>query len=126
MLIIARHKGQKIVIGDGIEIVVTDLSRTTVKLGILAPTPYTILRGEVKESIERANREALGSQLGPEDEPTERGAAGVELAEVGSFGAGGVRNLPPSPVNSETERGGPPPSTAPNPENAPEIEGGGE
>src|SRR5512147_2786708 len=59
MFIVARRKGQKIVIGNDIEIIVTEISRTTVKLGILAPKPYSILRGEIRQSIEEANREAL-------------------------------------------------------------------
>jgi carbon storage regulator len=63
MFIVARRKGQKIAIGNDIEIVVTELSRTTVKLGILAPKPYSILRGEIRESIEQANREALAAAL---------------------------------------------------------------
>ncbi len=125
MLIIARRKGQKIVIGDGIEIVVTDLSRTTVKLGILAPAPYAILRGEVKESIERANREALSSQLALGvglDDPD----SGVELAAVGSFSAGGVRNLPPERVNVAAESCPCPQGAPPSPGFEPDPGEGGE
>lgn len=62
MLIIARRKGQRILIGDDVEVVVTELSKGMVKLGIVAPTSLTILRGETKE-IADANRAALGTSL---------------------------------------------------------------
>ncbi|MDF3065125.1 MAG: hypothetical protein K0R38_726 [Polyangiaceae bacterium] len=62
MLIIARRKGQRILIGDGVEVVVTELSKGMVKLGIVAPTSLTILRGETKD-IADANRAALETSL---------------------------------------------------------------
>ena len=63
MLIVTRRKGQRIVLGPDIEIVVTDISRSGVKIGIVAPTSLTILRGEVKDAVEQANREALESNF---------------------------------------------------------------
>ncbi len=63
MLIVTRRKGQRIVLGNDIEIVVTDISRSGVKIGIVAPTSLTILRGEVKDAVEQANREALQSNF---------------------------------------------------------------
>ncbi|RYZ09479.1 MAG: carbon storage regulator [Myxococcales bacterium] len=62
MLIIARRKGQRILIGDDVEVVVTELSKGMVKLGIVAPTSLTILRGETKD-IADANRAALETSL---------------------------------------------------------------
>lgn len=62
MLIIARRKGQRILIGDDVEVVVTELSKGTVKLGILAPTERTILRGETKD-VADANRAAMQTSL---------------------------------------------------------------
>lgn len=62
MLIIARRKGQRILIGDDVEVIVTELSKGVVKLGIVAPTERTILRGETKDVAE-ANRAAMGSSL---------------------------------------------------------------
>ena len=59
MLIVTRRKGQRIVLGNDIEIVITDISRSGVKVGIVAPSSLTILRGEVKDAVEQANREAL-------------------------------------------------------------------
>lgn len=58
MLVISRRKGQRVMIGEDIEIVVTEVHRSGVKLGIRAPRGLTVLRGEVRESIELANRQA--------------------------------------------------------------------
>jgi len=62
MLIIARRKGQRILIGDDVEVVVTELSKGVVKIGIVAPTSRTILRGETKD-IADANRAAAETSL---------------------------------------------------------------
>jgi len=63
MLIVSRRKGQRIVLGHDIEIVITDISRSGVKIGIVAPNSLTILRGEVKDAVEQANRESLESSF---------------------------------------------------------------
>jgi carbon storage regulator len=63
MLVISRRKGQRIAIGDDIEIVITEVHRSTVKVGIRAPRGYTVLRGEVSEAISAANREAASITL---------------------------------------------------------------
>lgn len=63
MLIIARRKGQRIVIGHGVEVLVTEVTRGTVKLGISAPAQCPILRGEVHDAILTANREAAKTEL---------------------------------------------------------------
>ena len=63
MLVISRRKGQRITIGDEIELVVTELHRSNVKLGISAPRGYAVLRGEVHESIKDANKVAAESAL---------------------------------------------------------------
>ncbi len=63
MLIVTRRKGQRIVLGNDIEIVITDISRSGVKIGIVAPSSLTILRGEVKDAVEQANRESLESSF---------------------------------------------------------------
>jgi carbon storage regulator len=63
MLIVTRRKGQRIVLGHDIEIVITDISRSGVKIGIVAPSSLTILRGEVKDAVEQANRESLESSF---------------------------------------------------------------
>jgi carbon storage regulator len=63
MLIVARRRGQRIRIGNDVEIVVTDLSKGTVKLGIVAPATCPIVRGEVHAAIAEANQSAAGSVL---------------------------------------------------------------
>jgi len=69
MFIIARRRGQRIEIGDGIAITVTDISRNLVKLGIEAPRDCLIARGELKESVALANREAALCNMVPVDQP---------------------------------------------------------
>jgi carbon storage regulator len=72
MLIIARRKGQRILIGDDVEVIVTELSKGTVKLGIMAPAERTILRGETRD-VADANRAAMATSLdeipGNKDKP---------------------------------------------------------
>jgi carbon storage regulator len=63
MLIVARRKGQRIRIGGDIEVVVTELSRGEVRLGIVAPKDVTVLREEVRAAIAEANREAAKSPV---------------------------------------------------------------
>jgi carbon storage regulator len=63
MLVISRRKGQRIAIGDDIEIVITEVHRSSVKLGIRAPRGFAVLRGEVSEAISAANREAASITL---------------------------------------------------------------
>ena len=47
MLVFSRRKGQRILIGDDIEIVVTRVHRSSVKLAIRAPKHLTVLRAEI-------------------------------------------------------------------------------
>lgn len=64
MLVFSRRKGQRIVIANEIEIIVTQTSRGSVKLAVRAPARFSVLRGEVFDSIVEANRAAAG--LDPE------------------------------------------------------------
>lgn len=61
MLQLTRRVGERIVIGDDIEVVVKSVSRTEVRLGISAPRSTPILRGEILERIAEANRNAVAS-----------------------------------------------------------------
>ena len=63
MLVISRRKGQRIVIGNELEIVVTGLSRSMVRLGIAAPNHTPVFRGEVWDSICEANRDAASTDV---------------------------------------------------------------
>lgn len=64
MLVISRRLGETILIGDNIEIQVTDVTPSRVKLGIRAPRDLDVVRKEVKLAGER-NREA--STVGGEE-----------------------------------------------------------
>ena len=61
MLILSRKTDEEIILGNDIVIKITEISRGNVKIGIEAPRDTVILRGELKEKIARANREAAGS-----------------------------------------------------------------
>ncbi|WP_438435055.1 carbon storage regulator CsrA [Gorillibacterium sp. sgz500922] len=63
MLVLARKKGESIVIGDQIEVVVLDVEGDTVRLGITAPKEVQIHRQEIYQAIQQANREASKSAL---------------------------------------------------------------
>lgn len=58
MLIITRKKGDSLMIGDDIEIVVSKIDDGSVKIGIKAPKDVTILRKEIYEEVKNENREA--------------------------------------------------------------------
>ena len=63
MLVLARKKGDEIVIGDDIVISVHEISADSVKLSIDAPKEVKVLRGElVKAAME--NRSAAFDGLG--------------------------------------------------------------
>lgn len=82
MLVFSRRKGQRIVISNEIEIIVTQTSRTSVKIAVRAPNHCSILRGEVFDAIVEANRAAAESGLEvalPHAEP-EPGAEASESA----------------------------------------------
>ena len=58
MLIITRKKGESLMIGDDIEIVISKIDDGSVKIGIEAPKNVTILRKELYEEVELENKEA--------------------------------------------------------------------
>ncbi|MBM3746611.1 MAG: carbon storage regulator [Acidobacteria bacterium] len=64
MLVIRRRAGESILIGEGIEIQVAEISGGRVKLGIVAPAEVTILRKEVKLTREQNLAAARGISLG--------------------------------------------------------------
>lgn len=65
MLVLTRKINEKIIIGDNIEIVLVDIGKDQVKIGINAPKSIKVHRWEVYEEIQRENREAAKTQ-GPE------------------------------------------------------------
>ena len=58
MLIITRKKGESLMIGDDIEIVISKIDDGSVKIGINAPRDIEILRKELYEEVELENKEA--------------------------------------------------------------------
>lgn len=80
MLVVTRRKGQRIVIGNDIEVVVSGISGSTVRLAIVAPRSVTVLRGEVYESVLEQNRAAAATALGDDVDALLESAAGVAVA----------------------------------------------
>lgn len=58
MLVLTRKKGESIMIGDQVELVVLGVEGETVKIGIKAPQNVEVYRKEVYLSIQESNREA--------------------------------------------------------------------
>lgn len=51
MLVLSRKLGEKIVIGDGIELMVVAVNGNRVKLGIAAPQSCRIVRSECRDKL---------------------------------------------------------------------------
>ena len=65
MLVITRKVDQSIIIDGHIEVVVTDITKDGVRLGIIAPRDVEVHRREVFEAIAEANRAASSQQSAP-------------------------------------------------------------
>jgi carbon storage regulator len=63
MLVMSRHTGETILIGDDIEIVIAHIGRSRVKVGIRAPREVSIVAKEVK--LVRAQNLAAASVPAP-------------------------------------------------------------
>ena len=63
MLVLTRKKGQKIVIGDNIEIVILDNDFNNIKIGVNAPRNVSVYREEVYLEIKRANEMSIMTDL---------------------------------------------------------------
>jgi len=114
MFVISRRAGQRVVIGGGIEVVVLESSRTTVRLGISAPAHFPILRGEIADQIEAANREAALS-AGTLEPGT--GVAVVETAAtLVQRRRPGVKDMAAATVSEQTSPDAIEPSPSPSPQ----------
>jgi carbon storage regulator len=58
MLVLTRKKGESIMIGDQIEVVILGAEGDAVRVGIKAPKNVEVFRMEVYESIRQSNQEA--------------------------------------------------------------------
>ncbi|NLM44706.1 MAG: carbon storage regulator CsrA [Clostridiales bacterium] len=63
MLVLARKKDEAILIGDDIEIIITDISEDKVKIGINAPKHMKVLRKELLEEVKEENIQSAGSKV---------------------------------------------------------------
>ncbi len=63
MLVLSRKKGESVMIGDQVEIVVLSVEGDAVKIGINAPKQMEIYRKEIYEAILNSNQEAAQSQI---------------------------------------------------------------
>ena len=61
MLALTRKKGESIVVGDEIEVVVLNVTGEQVRLGIVAPKRIPVHRKEIFEQIQAENKQALDS-----------------------------------------------------------------
>ncbi|MDF2804111.1 MAG: carbon storage regulator, CsrA [Anaerocolumna sp.] len=61
MLVLARKKNESILIGDDIEIIVSEISEDRVKLAIRAPKSMKIFRKELFLEIEKENKKSAES-----------------------------------------------------------------
>ena len=62
MLVISRKKGESLLIGDDIEIIVEKIEHSNVKISIKAPKEKVILRQEVYEKVKDENSNAIIGQ----------------------------------------------------------------
>jgi carbon storage regulator len=61
MLVIRRRVGEAVLIGEGVEITVIDVSASRVKLGIEAPSTVPILRKEIQLAAQQNLAAAQGA-----------------------------------------------------------------
>lgn len=71
MLVFTRKRGEAIVIGDGIEVVVLSAGREGLRIGVNAPADVPVHRQEVYDQIREENRSAA-VVLGPVQPPPRR------------------------------------------------------
>ncbi|MCI3921327.1 carbon storage regulator CsrA [Paenibacillus sp. TRM 82003] len=59
MLVLTRKKGESIIIGDGIEVIILGSEGDAVKIGFKAPAHVGIYRKEIYEVVKESNSEAV-------------------------------------------------------------------
>lgn len=63
MLVLARKKDEAIVIGDDIEIIITEITEDKVKIGINAPKHMKIFRKELLDQVKEENLQSAGAKV---------------------------------------------------------------
>jgi carbon storage regulator len=61
MLVLARRTNESIIINDNVEIVVIEIRRDQVKIGVRAPKEVPVYRKEVYEEIQAENIQAASA-----------------------------------------------------------------
>ena len=59
MLVLARKEKESIIIDGGIEIIIQEIGKDSVKVAMIAPKEVKVLRKELVESIKSENQNAL-------------------------------------------------------------------
>jgi len=59
MLVLTRKEKESIIIDGGIEIIIQEIGKDSVKVAIIAPKELKVLRKELIESIKSENQNAL-------------------------------------------------------------------
>jgi carbon storage regulator len=59
MLVLARKEKESIIIDGGIEIIVQEIGKESVKIAIVAPKEVKVLRKELVDTIKSENQNAL-------------------------------------------------------------------
>lgn len=62
MLALSRKKGDSVIIGDNIEVVILGISGDQVKIGFLAPKNVSVHRKEVYDQIKNQNKESVNTR----------------------------------------------------------------
>ena len=57
MLVLSRKPGERVLLGDGIELTVVEVKGNRVRLGITAPDVVPVRRQEVDQRIDRVKEE---------------------------------------------------------------------
>jgi carbon storage regulator len=63
MLIITRRAGEKVMLGDDIEVTVMEVIGNSVRLGIQAPRSVPVYREEIWEAVRAENRAAAAAPV---------------------------------------------------------------
>ncbi len=80
MLVLTRKKGQAIVIGENIKIVIVSVGGDSVKIGIEAPNDIKILRAELVEAVRDINM--VASKKMPQIKVKKEGVKPSQLTNV--------------------------------------------
>jgi len=62
MLVLSRKMNQSLMIADDIEIIIVDIQKDQIKLGIKAPKDIPIVRKELYEAIKKSNISAVNKK----------------------------------------------------------------